>query len=219
MDCIIPRLEAEARSSHVKNALLRIAGKRKGKVPPLPALEPSAPSAPTTRRARPRPMEANLRLAILNALVEAGKLVLPALKSRDPYKPDPSILKKVLGLRPTPRDLASLDTLSWEAGFEIQHLIWNQWDGEDDFFDVTRLDGIEVLAGLKRLDLELASITDLSPLIRLASLEHLSVEGQVEDLSPLLGLRKLKSVSVSADRTAENKNVLAELRARKVRVA
>jgi hypothetical protein len=212
------RLKAEASRPHVRPALERLAGTRKGPVPPLPAIEPGSEAAtgsPAPAAAK-QPMDPNLHLALLSALAAKGKVKLPRAK-KGGDAPNEAVRAALLAITPKPEDLAALDTLTWEAGEDIQYLVWGQWDGEDDYFEITRLDGIEALSGLEHLDLELANVTDLAPLRGLRALKHVAVEGQVADLSPLSDLPRLTKLSVSADKTAANKKILAAVRARKAR--
>jgi hypothetical protein len=52
-----------------------------------------------------------------------------------------------------PEHLDRVERLAWMGGGHVTaHLVWSQWDGESDEFDITSLEGIEALRNLKRLE-------------------------------------------------------------------
>lgn len=52
----------------------------------------------------------------------------------------------------TEKDLESVTELVFDAGEDIYFLIYPEWDGEDDIFDVKYLGGIEKLVNLKEVE-------------------------------------------------------------------
>jgi hypothetical protein len=143
----------------------------------------------------------NLRLAVIDALVDAGALDLDFddFEAKDEDALDPKVRRKILS---TPLDaalLASLEKLAWEGGHDVQFAIWPQWDGEDDTFDVRAFDGLDLLTGCH-------------------TLTFIACES-VDDLRPLLGMRALKKLRLpKRKRSDAAKNVLAALTKRGVKV-
>jgi hypothetical protein len=96
-----------------------------------------------------------LKLAVLDTLAGSGALALPKVFVIDEYALDEGNLARVLASVP-PGDarLSTVTSLGWAGGgFDIQHLVYPQWDGESEDFDVTDLGGIEALAALKKLQI------------------------------------------------------------------
>ncbi len=178
-------------------------------------------------------LDPNLRLAILQALADHGLVTLPHV-SGDPcdddddsaYEPDPALRDALLAQCPLPEDAArALTTLSWSAGRAIQFAICEQWDGEDDFFDIHTLDGIGHLSSLTTLHLEMyvCDAADLTPLASLKQLTTLTLRGvssqinSFEALAPLLDLPALQRVELDMG-APDSVEVCAALRARGVEV-
>ena len=52
----------------------------------------------------------------------------------------------------TKEDLSKITSLTFDGGNDIYSLIWPNWDGEDDFFDVESVDGFQSLRNLERIE-------------------------------------------------------------------
>ena len=138
--------------------------------------------------------DTNLHLAVLDALASEGHVKLPNLKTEDAYKPDSAVRQALLDIPLGPDDLAKVKQLVWEGGMEIQHAIWNQWDGEDEYFDIRDLSGIEQLSKLERVDiLTCCRVEDWSPLEKCASLRSVTVPAEA---SPTFDALQARGVEV-----------------------
>lgn len=62
------------------------------------------------------------------------------------------VLEFFQDVRLTEKDLESVTELVFDAGEDIYFLIYPEWDGEDDIFDVKYLGGIEKLLNLKEVE-------------------------------------------------------------------
>lgn len=100
----------------------------------------------------------NLKLAVIDHLVDSAQLTLPPLVAIDEYELDAENLDRLLAVPLSSEQLASIVELSWSgAGTgHVAHLLWPQFDGEDDTFAIRSLRGIEHLPNLERLVLEYA---------------------------------------------------------------
>ena len=84
------------------------------------------------------------------------------------------LLARVLSVELTPERLDSVERLHWMGGgYTIQHVVWPQWDGETDEFDIRSLQGIEVLRSLRRLEI---TPLELLPAGEVAALRARGVE-------------------------------------------
>ncbi len=139
--------------------------------------------------------DANLHLAVLDALVSGGHVKLPDLETEDEYKPDQAVRQTLLDIPLGPDDLAKVKELVWEGGMEIQHTIWNQWDGEDEYFDIRDLSGIDQLSKLERVDvLSCCRVDDWSPLASCATLRSVAVPADTS--SPVFDALRERGVQV-----------------------
>ncbi|MBI5017129.1 MAG: pentapeptide repeat-containing protein [Deltaproteobacteria bacterium] len=76
--------------------------------------------------------------------------------------------------------------------------------------DVVRLDGIEFLSNLNRLDLSHNAVTDIAPLSHLGKLEQLNLRGNcISNLAPLSRLGKLEQLNLRANRISDIRPVSA----------
>lgn len=96
----------------------------------------------------------HLKLAVLNALVEGGGRQWPRVHPLDIYALDKFNLARVLDTALTPEELGAIETLEWETGgLDIHHLVYPQWDGETEEFDIVSLEGVVHLPNLKTIRL------------------------------------------------------------------
>lgn len=49
-------------------------------------------------------------------------------------------------------DLEKIESLCFDGGNEIYHILKPDWDGEDDLFDVTSVEGFQILKNLKTVE-------------------------------------------------------------------
>src|SRR5256885_6351734 len=56
---------------------------------------------------------------------------------------DPRVLSALLATALEDTVLARITAFDWDGSNQVCSHIWSQWDGEDDMFDVEKLDGIE----------------------------------------------------------------------------
>jgi hypothetical protein len=107
-----------------------------------PAPDWAALSAPFADR--------NLKLAVVNAL--HARALPGSFPQFDEYRLDEANLARVLALPAPGAALASIEALTWdEGGLGVHHLVYAQWDGEDDTFSFRSLGGLERLTALRRL--------------------------------------------------------------------
>ena len=238
----LPALRAASSRPHVAPALQRLAGSRTGVVPPLPFLiapPPVAPAPPPRAPAVPERIDDNLHFALLQAMVVAGQLELPAAdhddgspEDRDDALPEedddelpeggetlPHVRALLLAIPLPDAFLSELRALSWYAGCDVQRALSPDGHGEDDTFDVDHLEHLGRLASLEALDLQLARPSlDLAPLRALPMLRRLTFWARVESLAPLLDLPHLREVEIGYDETDENRAFVEHLAARGVQL-
>ncbi len=129
------------------------------------------------------------------------------------------------GLKLSKYPLKKIERLSWAASSDMVYHIWNQYDGEDDYFEIRSLEGIGICSNLKEIFIEYQwRVTDLTPLSSLKKLEELTVfSGKiiVDSLKPLLELPALKKVRFEGIRfkdQPETDEVVAQLKGKGVKV-
>ncbi len=180
-------------------------------------------------------MHRNLRFAILDQLMESGAIPrfdLSAffLTSRgeeyDPnndydFAPLDDVADHLANVSLDDSTLCQMTELDIYAGNELQHVIFPQWSGEDHYFDIPTLDGIERCAGLQSLSIQLLppdAPADITAVSRLPNLTDLSFNGGVlTTLAPFLGcarLTKLEFIVTSIDDVDDNRTIVSGLRAR-----
>ncbi|GIJ44228.1 hypothetical protein Val02_11140 [Virgisporangium aliadipatigenens] len=92
----------------------------------------------------------NLKLAVIDAL--ESQVELPTTYFFDEYSYDDDNLDAVLATPVTREQLDTIEVLSWlGGGHTTTHLVWAQFDGESDEFEIESLVGIEALRNLKAL--------------------------------------------------------------------
>jgi hypothetical protein len=170
------------------------------------------------------PIDENLRLAIIQALLNEG--VLPkfdreafmkknAIES-DGDNDDPDyrfvheIQSEILSWL-LPEHLPRVKSIEWAGGQRVQHWIWSQWDGESDEFDVQDLTGIGACTALTKVRFDACcAVTDLTPLTKLASLEELVISGRtLTDVAPLARVPRLRALKLNYHRDLRDLTPLA----------
>jgi hypothetical protein len=195
----------------------------------------------------------NLQLAVLEAAWDA-KLLPPFDKdafyrgvlgetwdaNRDGEEVDERTREALLGIALPPEILESIEVMEWGGGEDAQSHILHFWDGEDETFDVTDLDGIGACRSIRDLDLGASHVTDIGPLADLKKLESLELaysgfsgivtpgvgvkffdrraEDLIGDLTPLLELTALRELRVDYLDDERNRAVIAALKKRGVNV-
>ncbi len=174
----------------------------------------------------------NLRLTLLQSLWTAG-LAPPFDKEaffhdvlHDRYDVraaynntvDERVRRALLDQPITSEQLSRLRLVHWDGGDEIHHLIWENWDGEDDTFDVRDLRGVEQCRNVEEIEFTSGcQARDLSPVGELSSLRRLMLYGRVFDsIAPLRDLTALRELSISCADNPTNREVLAVLQGRGV---
>jgi len=162
----------------------------------------------------------NLELAILDALAGLGLVDLGSDAPEDEHAPDEKIRARLLALPLWQGDLDKLTELSWEGGHTIQHAIWAQWDGEDDYYDIHDLSGIEHLVNLESVFLACTAVKDFAPLAKLPRLKRVVVEGEeLADISAFLDMASLESLFLLYQDNPKNNAEIAALQIRGVKLA
>ena len=129
---------------------------------------------PLDRGAASRPFgDVMLKLAVLDALAAQDRISLPELPPAiDPQRLDEGNLDRLLTIELEPSALAGLTHLRWEGGgHALQHLVYEDFHGEDETFFLRDLSGIDALSGLRAL-----RVSPLSTL-PVAQLEALRARG------------------------------------------
>lgn len=118
----------------------------------------------------------NFKLIVVDALLDKEPVFeqeLEALKEQfttqyewyEDMKPIPQIMTYLQNLELSKKDLLKVDYLCFDGGNEIYHILQPDWDGEDEFFDVTSVEGFEHLPNLMTVDyISMAEPEVLEPL-------------------------------------------------------
>ncbi len=151
----------------------------------------------------------NFKISVMGALHQEGFYVDEAGALSDQhgdeedfsYQPIKEVYEYYKNLQIDPEKLAQIEGLYPDGGDECYMYAMNNWDGEDDTFDISSIEGIESLVNLRVFD----------PISMITS------DGI--DYAPLLGCKKLESVNAECMKdTAENYEVIRQLQARGVEV-
>jgi len=96
------------------------------------------------------------------------------------YSPHPAVLAYWKNQWP-PKEMAQLTSLTWDPTNDVQLSIWLYHDGEDGYFDIVSLQGIESLPRLESIRFEqFAAIRDLSPLLEVPTLAEVTLVDAIE---------------------------------------
>lgn len=166
-----------------------------------------------------------LRLMVLQQLIDAGEVepitaevAYPAVRGEpyDAWAADGQRFNEDIAayVDDTPVDeamLAKVTRLPTDPTADLVFVIWPQFDGESDEFDVTDLSGLDRLPALAELFVEVHRQADLAVVARCAHLTAASLDCRGPlDLSPLAAARGLQTLELLH---AENVADLAWLRA------
>jgi hypothetical protein len=171
-------------------------------------------------------LDDNLRLAVLQAAVDAGCIELPVLDPIDPDGDDfdaesARVRATLLEIALPAEFLSQLREVRWEGTGAVARLIEPEWYGESDVFEVSHLAHVALLPALESLHLSLSAeepAADLAPLRALPKLARFTWFVRVPSLAPLLDMPSLVEVTLRYDPTPANAAVCAQLLARGVTV-
>lgn len=153
----------------------------------------------------------NLKLAVLSALMRAGRLDLgtpPALAAHllgravAPEEmsngPLPQVVDYLAGYPLTDALMSEVRAVVFDAGEPIYRFCWPDWDGEDGRFDVTDLAGIEHCPDIESITaIAMLDVLDVALLTPLRRLRTLSVVTRLRNPHALLDLTSLQELSVT----------------------
>ncbi|EYF04186.1 DUF6892 domain-containing protein [Chondromyces apiculatus] len=150
----------------------------------------------------------HFKLSVISALMEEGHYVEEAealsakhAKSAKPYKAIKQVMAYFEKLEIPAELLATITSLSPDGGDLAYQHATSVWDGEDDLFDITSIEGIEHLVNLEAF----------TPIAMIG-------EDGI-DYTPLLGCKKLKRVDMSFGKEGpKNEAVMVELERRGVEI-
>lgn len=151
----------------------------------------------------------NFKFSVISALHEEGFYVAEAKALNDQYgdeddfsyKPIPEVYEYYKNLEIDPEKLALVTSLYPDGGDQCYMYLMNNWDGEDDTFDISSIEGIEHLPNLKIFD----------------PVSMITADGI--DFAPFLKCEKLEEVNAEVMRdTEENRGVISQLKERGVEV-
>lgn len=209
---------------------------------PLPPLAFAGDRFPPPRGRAGDPFEdPNLKLVVLNALLETGHLDLcgdtddlaeHVLRraydfEEEGYELTPEVLAYLYRYPLTPELLSKVEYLPFDGGNEIYAKIWPFWDGETDDFDVGGFGGITNCPNIKTLDMHsMVHSVDIADLAGLSTLEELGIGVGVTNLESLRDLPTLRKLSIYNDRVyddvvtpgSQTRRVMEDLKARGVEV-
>lgn len=99
----------------------------------------------------------NFKLVVINSLLErkcsfSEQLNQIMNEDEETEEINQKLLNFFQNLKLEESDLESIETLIFDAGEDIYFLIYPEWDGEDAFFDVDSIDGIEKLKNLQKIE-------------------------------------------------------------------
>lgn len=153
-------------------------------------------------------MDKNLKFAILDNLITNGDFYFdreeffqnnPEIDSADYEYSACKLLEDYFeNIALESSKLQSLDEFSWGISAEIISSIWKHYDGEDDYFDISSLEGLENCPNITEIFFEYCwNVRDLSPLNKLKKLQEITIysnEIEVNSLEPLAKLPNLKKI-------------------------
>jgi len=185
-------------------------------------------------------MEKNLKLAIIGNLMEQDWVLPFDIEmffeeqlgqlydgyAEYNYTPIPEVEAYLTGLELSSNQIVKLEKLVIDSDDDIYHCIWPQWDGEDDYFAFSSLDGLEQCDHLKMLDicgiLSVEQPLDLTALTSLRAFESLRLDGgRLTDLHPLSEihtLHRVKLTGTTIEPSVENQQIITMLTERGVKV-
>lgn len=148
----------------------------------------------------------NLKIAVLSALMEDGHYAAEAERLAElhgaataPHLPIPEVMAFYRAIELRPALLSTVTRLCPDTSDSAYEHAMNDWDGDDDTFDITSLVGIE----------RLTNLVTFAPVSLIA-------EGGI-DYGPLVRCERLVSVDMSFARPGkESETVAARLRGRGV---
>jgi phage pi2 protein 07 len=150
----------------------------------------------------------NFKISVIGTLHDLGYYNEAAEEIRnqnsdwdEDHRPIPAVLDFYKNLDINPEYLSKIENFHPDGGDLCYEYLFNVWDGEDEQFDISSIEGIENLVKLKKFD----------------PISMISNKGI--DFFPLLKCEKLKIVSTEfMKKDFENIEVLKQLEARGVKI-
>lgn len=175
----------------------------------------------------------NLRLAIINELMlndpdflPPDSVLIPQVLGRpydlekEGYEPLPALEAYFRDLPLTDSQLGSVRRIVLDGGNGIYQYIWSFWGGEEDYFTVRSLAGIDRCTSLREFSIcALADPLDLSPLRPVKTLESITLDlVPHESLDALLELPALARVELFSTDHYQKSPAIQELQRRGVAI-
>jgi hypothetical protein len=133
------------------------------------------------------------------------------------YENVPKVIDYYRNFELKPEELEQVKSISW-LEFDIIYDINSQWDGEDNFFEIQSIEGIEYCKNVEKLSLQLGldplpwevkkwglkkTHVNLQPLKELKNLQELVLEGYVQNINSVLEISSLKKVKINSCKILE----------------
>ncbi|MEL1242853.1 hypothetical protein AAEO56_01155 [Flavobacterium sp. DGU11] len=159
--------------------------------------------------------DVNFKISIIGALHELGYYVEEAERIQNEnadwdqsHKPIPAVLEFYTNLEIDQNYLDEIEGLYPDGGDLCYQYLFNEWDGEDNQFDIKSLEGIELLTNLKIFE-PISMITDdgldYAPLLLCKNLEKAAPEFIDDDEDGILQQLKDRGVE-TGDRHSKHNN-------------
>lgn len=149
----------------------------------------------------------HFKLSVVSALMDAGhytseiEAIAQAAEGAEAYRPIAEVMAYVASLDIPKKRLAEITSLQPDGGDLIYQAATTEWDGEDDIFEITSIQGIDGLVNL----------TSFAPIAMITP--------KGLDYAPLLACKKLTHVDFGfAAKGAANRAVKKALAARGVNI-
>ncbi len=126
------------------------------------------------------------------------------------YENVPEVIEYYRHFELKPEQLEQIKSISW-LEFDIIYDINSQWDGEDNFFEIQSIEGIEYCKNVEKLYLQLGldpmpwevkqlglqkTYVNLQPLKELKKLKELKLDGYVQNVDAVLEIPSLKKLKI-----------------------
>ena len=176
-------------------------------------------------------MNANLKLVTISMLIEANALEYDEVLCETTFEKieDDEELSDDLYGAPIPElvdyftqlditaQLDQVHQLSLDGGRDIYQFATYFWDGEDEVFDITSLEGIETLVNLELLQFDhmVSGSISLKPLASLKKLRQVSLNyNHFIDFEALLDINSLEQVTLSFTYNKDVSSIVDRLKAK-----
>ncbi len=161
-----------------------------------------------------------LKIAVVESLVRSGTIgafdwkqyFQDVPEDRDSTGAHKTIRELIVSRPLNEKLLASVKKVLWNDESDFQALIWKDWDGEENYFDIFSLEGIQYLPQLTVLEMWGNRKTDLSHLQQVKKLKEFTFHTDnlySRHLEPLLELPALKRADIRGLRIYERPQIKA----------